>query len=425
MQRANTVGMSIPDREETQGAFSAGLAALREGRPGAIAQTLRAHLRDHVMAFWERHAWEESTGSLCTCIDDRGVVLSRDKWLWSQWRAVWVFSRMYRTVDPDPLWLERAQRIAAFCLKHGWIERAEGWALVLDGDGAITRGHESTYTDAFAVYGLTELHRAAPSEAIASAARRSAEAALRQLGAPRDTLPHFPYPVPPGAKAHGVPMIWSLTLAELGDALAEPRYLTAARRLADEVIRDFHRPDEDVLVELARLDGSPWPAPRGTAVVPGHVIESMWFQLRVLDLTRDDQPRRAAALRLLRRHLELGWDGKHGGIALGFDMHGAAEVGWDFADLKLWWPHTEALQGVLLAWCETGNASWLDWYERLWTLCLDHYVDWENGEWHQKLNRDLTPWDGVVALPVKDPFHLPRSLIMQIELLERLGKRAG
>lgn len=80
-----------------------------------MAQTLRAHLLRHVMPFWEKHAWEDETGSLCTCIDDRGVVQSRDKWLWSQWRAVWVFSRIFRTIDPNPLWLERAQMIKA-CL---------------------------------------------------------------------------------------------------------------------------------------------------------------------------------------------------------------------------------------------------------------------------------------------------------------------
>jgi N-acylglucosamine 2-epimerase len=48
-------------------------------------------------------------------------------------------------------------------------------------------------------------------------------------------------------------------------------------------------------------------------------------------------------------------------------------------------------------------------------------VDWQHGEWRQKLQRDFTPMTGVVALPVKDPFHLPRSLILQIERLEGLG----
>lgn len=386
-----------------------------------MAAAVRGHLLEQVLPFWERAAWDEGSGTLCTCVDDRGVVQSRDKWLWSQWRAVWVFSRLHRTLDPDRRWLERARRIADYCARHGWLEESAGWALVLDGDGRVKRGHESTYTDAFAVYGLAELQRAAPDAAVAALARRSAEAALGQLAGPRDRVPHFPYPVPAGAKPHGIPMLWSLALAELGDALNEARYREAGRALAEEVIRDFHRPEDDVLVELAGADGSAWPAPRGTAVVPGHVIESMWFQLRVLDLTGDEPARRAAALRLLRRHLELGWERKHGGITLAFDRHGAVTVGWEHADLKLWWPQTEALYGVLLAWRETGDPSWLDWYERLWALCLAHYVDWENGEWRQKLNRDLSPWHGVVALPVKDPFHLPRSLLLQWELLD--GRR--
>lgn len=388
-----------------------------------MARALRAHLTDHVMPFWDLHAWDEVTGTLCTCIGDDGTVRSRDKWLWSQWRAVWVFSRLHRTLGMDARWLERAQRIAAFCERKGWIDRDEGWALVVSGDGEVVRGHESTYTDAFAVYGLAELHRAAPSASVEALARRSADAALKQLAQRYDTLPHFPYPVPRGAKPHGVPMMWSLVLAEAGEVFRGSRYLAAACRLADEVMRDFRRLEDGLLVEFVGLDGSPWPAPRGTAVVPGHAIESMWFQLRLLEISGDDPSRRADALKTMRRHLEFGWDETHGGLLLARDADGAAKVGWEFAELKLWWPHTEALYGALLAWSETGDGAWLDWYERLWRLCLARFVDWEHGEWRQKLNRDLTPWDGVVALPVKDPFHLPRSLILQIELLDRAAAR--
>ncbi|MBT5902535.1 MAG: hypothetical protein HOH58_10550, partial [Opitutaceae bacterium] len=70
-------------------------------------------------------------------------------------------------------------------------------------------------------------------------------------------------------------------------------------------------------------------------------------------------------------------------------------------------------------WHDTKDTYWIDRYEQLWELAWKHYVDWENGEWRQKLNRDLSPFEGTVALPVKDPFHLPRSLILQIELLEQ------
>lgn len=399
-------------------ACESALAQLRQGTRAPMTRWLRDHLFGHVMPFWERHGFAES-GGLNTCIDDAGRILSTDKWLWSQWRAVWVFSRIYNRIDPDPRWLQHARDLADFCIRTGWDERAEGWALTVSQTGSILRGHESIYTDGFAVYGLVELFRATGEAGIRQLACQTADAALRKLSGPRDAVPHFPYPIPSGAKPHGIPMMWSLVLAELGQALREPRYLAAADALSAEIFRDFYRRERDLCFEFVRADGTPFPGPQGTAVVPGHVVEDMWFQIRVAELTGRTAPGREEMHRLALRHLEIGWDATHGGgLLLAIDADGKSPVGWNFADTKLWWPQTEALYATLLGAMQTGRPVFLDWYERLWRLCLEHYVDWENGEWRQKLDRSLTPLQGVIALPVKDPFHLPRSLIMQIELLE-------
>jgi N-acylglucosamine 2-epimerase len=144
----------------------------------------------------------------------------------------------------------------------------------------------------------------------------------------------------------------------------------------------------------------------------------MWFQAhlaRLLGLAAEP-----AYHELTLRHLRLGWDREQGGgLLLAIDAGGSADVGWKFAETKLWWPHTEALYAALLGWDQTGRGEFLDWYEQTWRVCLDHFVDWDHGEWRQKLDRSFAPIHDVVALPVKDPFHLPRSLILQIELLER------
>ncbi len=394
------------------------LAALRVGEKGDLAAWLRAHLFGHVLPFWERHAFDPQ-GGLCTCISDAGEILSHDKWLWSQWRAVWVFARIYNTLDRNPVWLERARGLAEFCLRHGWDEDAQAWSLLLARDGRVLRGCESIYVDAFAVYGLGELYRATGEPAFRQWAVRTADAVYTRLGQPYDRLPHFPYPIPAGAKPQGIPMMWSLKFAELGTILGEARYLEAARRLADEIFTHHYDPGADLVREFVRQEGGRYAGPEGKVVVPGHVIENMWFQLDVLAQAGGDPARGAAAHRLTLRHLDLGWDHAHGGLRLAVNDDGSEPVAWNFADTKLWWPHTEILISVLRGWKDTGRAEFLGWYEKVWRLCLGHYVDWTHGEWRQKLNRDLTPMSGVVALPVKDPFHLPRSLILQIELLER------
>ncbi|MBL9214151.1 MAG: AGE family epimerase/isomerase, partial [Opitutaceae bacterium] len=183
----------------------------------------------------------------------------------------------------------------------------------------------------------------------------------------------------------------------------------------------FYRGDRYVVLFFVGAEGSVYPRPLGTAVVPGHAIEDMWFQIHVSDLLQPDPARLAEACRLILRHLELGWDQAHGGgLLLAVDADGREPVGWKFADTKLWWPQTEALYATLLGWERTRRPEFLDWYERVWQVCLDHFVDWQHGEWRQKLDRDFQPLTDTVALPVKDPFHLPRSLLLQLELLEKL-----
>ncbi len=358
-----------------------------------------------------------------SCIADDGRILSRDKWLWSQWRTVWVLSRLYNRIDRRPQWLSLAGSIVEFCTQHGWDENSQAWRLAVRYDGAPLRGAESIYTDAFAVSGLVEYYRAIGSPEILKMARRSADLAVTRLATPRDRIPHFPYPIPAGASPHGLPMIWSHALSELAGVVDSPSYRDAAERLSDEIFCKFYRPKSGLIVEFIGLDGADYPAPQGTAVVPGHVIEGMWFELHRQKLHGLNQPREKMALELILRHLEAGWDKEWGGLFLAIDSEKSREVGWSFPEAKLWWPHTEALYAALLGWRMTGQRSFLEWYRRLWGICMEHYVNFSHGEWHQRFDRRFQEKLGTVALPVKDPFHLCRSIILQLELIQS-GKDA-
>jgi N-acylglucosamine 2-epimerase len=145
----------------------------------------------------------------------------------------------------------------------------------------------------------------------------------------------------------------------------------------------------------------------------------MWFQMHIAR-DRGDSGRTDKAVELIRRHVELGWDEQFGGLLLAVDADGRDDVGWEFADTKLWWPHTEAMYALLLAYEHTGADWCLQWYRRVHEYSFSHYPVAEHGEWRQKLQRDGTPLTQTVALPVKDPFHLPRALIYCVDVLDRL-----
>jgi N-acylglucosamine 2-epimerase len=336
---------------------------------------------------------------------------------------VGVFSRLYNQIEKRPQWLDVAQHIYAFAARHGWDESVGGFVLRLSHDGLVQAGCESIYADAFAIYGMTELYLATGDRDVEQLLRKTADSALKRLEAPHDQIPHFPYPVPPGARVHGIPMIFSQAFWEAGQALNEERYRSAAIERQRDIFENFYRPDRDLLLERISADGNEFPPPLGTAVVPGHVIEDMWFQMQIAR-DRNDRPTIETSIRLLRRHLELGWDQKFGGILLAIDGNGGEVVGWNFADTKLWWPQTEAMYGLLLAHeLSGGGQAWcMDWYRRVHEYAFAHYPVAEHGEWTQKLDRRGQPMTDVVALPVKDPFHLPRALILSLDVLGRLVK---
>lgn len=375
---------------------------------------LTDHLLQGVMPFWLANAVDDA-GGLNTFIANDGKVVSREKYLWSQWRAVWVFSRLYRTIERDSKWLDLAWHVYNYTADNGWLEDEQAYALVLDAEGNVVRGYESFYTDCFAIYGSTELALASGKDEPVARARRVADALLDKLTRRHDAIPHFPYPIPPGARVHGIPMMASYTLAEMLDVADEPRYRDAVAQLSDEIFNDFYDRDRDMLLERVAEGGGHYPAPDGTTVVPGHVIEDAWFQIHIAD--RLNRPDRAAeALHWIQRHMELGWDHEYGGLLHAIDADGGSEIGWPVPDAKIWWPMTEALYALLLA-DARGAGDWaMDWYWQVHDVSFKHYPDAEHGDWHQKLGRDFSPIDWG-PMPVKDPFHLPRALILSIELL--------
>lgn len=383
--------------------------------PNDLAPVLQRHLLEEIMPFWLRHSIDDA-GGINTCIADDGHLISREKWFWSQWRAVWVFSEIYRCIERKQQWLDLAYHVYHFCCKHGWDESVPGWVLRTDHEGNVLAGCDSIYVDGFAIYGATALSRATGDDEPLQLASKTAVATRKRLALPHDQIPHFPYPVPAGARMHGIPMMFSLVFWELAQLADNDELRRHACKLSDEVFNDFYRGDRDLIVERIAADGSEFAAPSGTTVVPGHAIEDMWFQAHIAR-DRGDRARIDLAMRLMRRHLETGWDQEHGGLFLAIDADGSDEVDWGFSDAKLWWPHTEALYGLLLCHQLTGAAWAWDWYQRVHAYTFSHYPLPELGEWRQKLNRRGEPITDIVALPVKDPFHLPRALILSIDLL--------
>jgi N-acylglucosamine 2-epimerase len=373
----------------------------------------RSLLLDGVAPFWLEGGIDRVYGGVLSCMSDDGQVLSGDKFIWSQARSVWTFSALYNRLEPRPEFLEAAANSVRFLLAHGRDDRGR-WVYHTDREGRVLEGATSIYADCFAIYGLSEYYRATRDELALSVARQTFERVVRRIEEP-DFNETMPYPMPREWKNHGVPMIMTEVAHELGQTLGDDKLEDLASQYADRIMRHFVRPERKVLLEFLTRDYQELPPPAGTFVMPGHAIESMWFVLHVAR-HRGDQDLIQRAVEVIRWHLEFAWDDEFGGLLLSRDIEGH-EPFLPHSQKKLWWPHVEALYATLLAYELTGQDWCLAWYKKVADWAWSHFPMPNGGEWYQRLTREGKPSSEVIALPVKDPFHLPRGAILIVQLM--------
>lgn len=380
-----------------------------------LKKQFRNLLLNNIVPFWQKYGVDWQYGGVLSCIDDDGSPLSTDKYIWSQARSVWAFSAIYNRIERQPEFLRVAENSVRFLTAHG-RDTACRWVYRTDRQGNVLEGATSIYADCFVVYGFSEYLRAHRDEQLLAIAQKTFDRIRLRIEEP-DFQETAPYPLPHGWRNHGIAMIMSGVADEFAQTAGDPSLEAVADEYVRRIMDHFVRPERKVIVEFLTRDYQELPPPAGTFVMPGHAIECMWFVLQI-GARRGNRALIQRAAEVMLWHLELGWDAEFGGIFLSRDIEGHTPY-LPHSEMKLWWPHTEAMYGTLLAYHLTGQVEFLNWYNKVSTWAWAHFPA-ETGEWRQRLARDGKPSSNIVALPVKDPFHLPRAAVLILQLLEAM-----
>lgn len=405
----------------------------------------RAELAESILPFWSR-TLDEARGGVFNCWNNAGTVrVSTDKFTWSQGRFAWLWSRVAGLVRRGLLpgsadaYLEQAARTVRFLQRHAFLEDGR-CAFLLSDEGRPKEAAPgiglapSIYADCFVVAGFAEFARASGDRGALDAAWRlflHLEARIHAGG-----FPTRPEPIPDGYESHAVAMITlnlTLVLREACDALKDPRAADARERVlaaAARIMDRFLQPGGRIL-ELRPNDPRDGDTVLSRHLNPGHALEGLWMLLTVA--RREGRAEwETRALESVRFQLERGWDSSHGGLLHYVDVDGGPPVGrvgesayergvtghWD---AKLWWVHSEAIYTTALAAELSGDPDMRTWGERVWdySFAVFPQPDRAVGEWIQIRDRRGAPLERVVALPVKDPYHIARNLIQVLELSAR------
>jgi len=376
----------------------------------------RRTLVDDVVPFWLRHAPDPIHGGIFNCLDRDGSVYNTDKAMWIQCRAAWMFSKLCNELERREEWLNAARQAYEFITRHGFDKDGRMFFTVTK-DGRPLRKSRYLYTETFGAIACAEYSRATGDKEALRKAKDLYQLLIDLYRTPGRLEPKT-NPETRVVKAHAMPMILLATTQELRRVDSNPLHKEVIDRALEEITNHFMKPEDQALFEVVGLNGERLDSPEGRCLNPGHAIETSWFMMTEA-LHRGDDDVMKKALDILNWSLERGWDKDHGGLLYFVDIEGkpTEQLEWD---MKLWWPHTEALYALLLAYRITGDASYADWYERVHAWSFGHFPDPKHGEWFGYLHRDGSLASRLKGSQWKGPFHLPRALLYGLKVLGEL-----
>ena len=363
-------------------------------------------LVNDTMPFWEKCAPDTEYGGFTTFVDADGSLVSTDKPVWVIGRITWLFARLYNALEPREQWLKWAKHGVDFLREHCFDTDGRMFYLVTQ-DGTPLRKRRYLFTETFGVVSLAEYAKASGDEQAKQEACDLYKLILHYHNTPGLLEPKT-FPEARQLKAHAMPMILLATTQVLRQIDDDPIYEKVVRESMNEVFDDFVKPEFKVLLECVGPNGEFVDQPAGREVNPGHAIETAWFILEEARQTQNcDSELIDKACQVLDWSLDVGWDAEYGGIYYFRDCKGRPCIQYEH-DMKLWWPHNEAIYATLLAYHLTGRKQYAEWYRKIVDWSYDHFPDRVNGEWFGYLHRDGTVSSTIKSNCWKGPFHLPR-----------------
>lgn len=392
----------------------------------SLASRAEADLRENILPYWMRIAPDPSGvgfvgevryGEEVNPQAPRGSLLtSRILWTWSAAHLRW----------PEGGYLEMA-RLAYDDLVNRFLDRANGgyfWSI--HPDGRPLDANKYGYGQAFAIYALSEYHRASGESdafdgAITLYRHLDLHARDRTSGGfferfTRDWIRMDPIAVAAvnmdhGTKSQNTHLHLMEAFTNLLKVWPDPGLHQAQHELVDLML---NRVLDKKTWHLNLFFDDAWNV-RSTGVSYGHDIEAAWLMLQGAGQLGD-----GAQINLARRaSVEIA----RATLAEGVDRDGAlyyaGEPDGPTNRTREWWPQAEGLVGFINAWQVSGDNCYLEAADRIWAFIEDKMIDRKSGGWFKSISADGEVLHDDKINLWTCPYHNGRACM---EMIDRLGE---
>lgn len=391
-----------------------------------LQQSFKIELTENILPFWMNHAVDKVNGGFYGAVSNDLVIhneVPRSAVLCA--RILWTYASAYRCFG-DEQYLSMAQRAYDYLTQAFWDQEYGGVYWQLDHRGKPVHDHKHHYAQAFAVYGLSEYHRATQD----SQSLALAQDLFRLLEE------HAYEPVDRGYLEGS-----SRTWGKLADMRLSPKdmncrksmntvlhileaYTNLSRVWDDAHLKAQHRALIEVFLDhvidpssyhLKLFFDDEW-HPLSETVSFGHDIEGSWLLCEAAEIY-DDQ---ALLARVRDTALKMGAVVYREGIDDdGSLLYEAGPNGIEDSN-KAWWAQAEAVVGFYNAYQLSGEEHFAEAAFRCWHYIQNKMVDRVQGDWIKQIFRDGTPNRSTFKIgPWECPYHHSRVCL---EMLDRLGR---
>jgi N-acylglucosamine 2-epimerase len=381
-----------------------------------LTEVYKNELLKNVIPFWEKHSVDRVNGGFWNCLDRDGSTYDTKKYMWLNGRQTWMFSKLYNSVEQRGEWLDIA-RLGATFLREKAVRPDNRVYFSMTQEGKPVHMQRKIFSECFWIMAMAEYSRASGDESAMNDARNMLEIVwdwskdLSKVG-----RPSFEGETP--AQSLAIPMILLNLIEEVAGDNKET-YRVEAEECIKRMLLHVHA-DQKTVFELVTPDGAPIDSIEGRLLNPGHAIEAGWFlQHWAQHLQREDLSK--TAIDMVRWSYKHGWDHEYGGIYYFLDSKGYSPTPLEW-DMKLWWPHCEALYAHLLNYSITGDEADKAAFLQVHEYSFSKFSDPDKGEWFGYLNRRGEVTHRFKGGPYKGCFHVPRAMWLVWKKLESMQK---